>query len=113
VDILVDDGGHLAEQQIVTLEEMLPHIRRGGVYLCEDVSGADNAFTSYVYGLAKSLDAFPREEHEDEHSVVTSKFQSAIASIHQYPYVVVIEKHRSPVTRLIAPKHGTEWQPFL
>src|SRR5436190_5798105 len=26
VDILIDDGGHLAEQQIVTLEEILPHL---------------------------------------------------------------------------------------
>ncbi len=34
VDILIDDGGHEPEQQIVTLEEMLPHIRNGGVYLC-------------------------------------------------------------------------------
>src|SRR2546427_178249 len=37
VDILIDDGGHTPEQQMVTLEEMLPHIRPGGVYLCEDV----------------------------------------------------------------------------
>jgi hypothetical protein len=37
IDIVIDDGGHLAEQQCVTLEEMLPHIRPGGVYLCEDI----------------------------------------------------------------------------
>src|SRR6516225_2502285 len=30
VDVLIDDGGHAPEQQMVTLEEMLPHIRPGG-----------------------------------------------------------------------------------
>ena len=35
VDILIDDGGHYMEQQIVTFEEMFPHIKDDGVYLCE------------------------------------------------------------------------------
>ena len=37
LDIIVDDGGHLPEQQIVTLEELLPHLKPAGVYLCEDI----------------------------------------------------------------------------
>ena len=37
VDIVIDDGGHQPHQQQVTLEELLPHLRPGGVYLCEDV----------------------------------------------------------------------------
>ena len=31
IDIVIDDGGHLPEQQLVTLEELLPHVRPGGV----------------------------------------------------------------------------------
>src|SRR3982074_1048174 len=27
IDIVIDDGGHLPEQQLVTLEELLPHVR--------------------------------------------------------------------------------------
>ena len=42
IDIVIDDGGHLPEQQIATFEEMLPHIRPGGVYICEDVHGRAN-----------------------------------------------------------------------
>jgi hypothetical protein len=38
---------------------------------------------------------------------------SAIHSFHFYPYVCVIERHAEPPESLIAPKHGTEWQPFL
>lgn len=36
VDILLDDGGHKMNQQIVTFREMFPHIKDGGLYMCED-----------------------------------------------------------------------------
>lgn len=36
LDIFVDDGGHSMRQQIVTFEEMFPHVKDGGTYLCED-----------------------------------------------------------------------------
>ena len=58
VDVLIDDGGHSPEQQRVTLEEMLPYLRPGGVYLCEDVHGVNNAFAAYAHKLADLLNAF-------------------------------------------------------
>jgi hypothetical protein len=58
VDILIDDGGHSPTEQIVTLEEMLPHLRAGGVYLCEDVHGALNRFAAYAHGFAHNLNAY-------------------------------------------------------
>ena len=42
VDILLDDGGHTMNQQITTFREMFPHIREGGLYMCED------CLTSYI-----------------------------------------------------------------
>jgi hypothetical protein len=36
IDILLDDGGHTYEQQIVTFEAMLPAIRDGGLLVVED-----------------------------------------------------------------------------
>ena len=41
VDILLDDGGHTNEHQLITILEALPNIRNGGVLLVEDV------YTSY------------------------------------------------------------------
>ncbi|MBV8467574.1 MAG: class I SAM-dependent methyltransferase [Burkholderiales bacterium] len=35
-DIVLDDGGHTMEQQIVTFESLFPALVDGGVYLCED-----------------------------------------------------------------------------
>lgn len=112
IDILIDDGGHTPEQQQITLEEMLPSLRPGGVYLCEDVHGYFNRFSAFASGLVHDLNHMnPISGSLPQSSV--SPFQSSIHSIHFYPYVVVIEKHRVPFQKLSAPKHGTEWQPFL
>jgi hypothetical protein len=118
LDIVIDDGGHQYEQQVVSLEELLPHLRPGGVYLCEDVLGAFTQFAWYVGGLAHKLNemAHVRESHDDpeRRSVSdTTMFQKRINSLHLYPFVVVVEKNRADIPELVAPKHGTQWQPFL
>ena len=118
LDIVIDDGGHLPEQQIVSLEELLPHLRPGGVYVCEDVHGSLNAFAAYVSGLIPHLDAYGHcasnlNDLERQLTCPASPFQSAINSIHRYPYVVVIERTKAPVVEFVAPKHGSQWQPFF
>jgi len=112
IDILIDDGGHTPEQQQITLEEMLPHLRPGGVYLCEDIHGSFNRFSAFAIALVNELNSFNPIPGYLLASSVT-QFQSAVHSIHFYPYVVVIEKHLISPPKLSAPKHGTEWQPFL
>ncbi|MDR2691199.1 MAG: class I SAM-dependent methyltransferase [Dysgonamonadaceae bacterium] len=37
IDILVDEGGHMMIQKIVSFEELFPHIKEDSVYLCEDL----------------------------------------------------------------------------
>ena len=116
IDVLIDDGGHEPEQQLVTLEEMLPHVSPGGVYLCEDIHSASNPFAAYVQGLARNLySAVPGEVPAGTTGVAFSptEFQRTIDSVHLYPFVAVIEKRAQPLTQLIAAKHGTQWQPFL
>jgi hypothetical protein len=112
VDLLIDDGGHTPEQQQVTLEEMLPHLSPGGVYLCEDIHGSFNRFADFAANLVRGLNRIEIIAGSLQQSRV-SPFQSSIHSIHFYPYVMVIEKHCVPRTKLSGPKHGTEWQPFV
>lgn len=112
IDIIIDDGGHTPKQQQTTLEEVLPHLRPGGIYLCEDVHGTFNGFSAYAAGLVHELNGLNPIPGPLLQSNI-SHFQSNIHSIHFYPYVVIIEKHRVSPKRLSAPKHGTEWQPFL
>lgn len=114
VDVVIDDGGHQPRQQITTLEEMLPSIRPGGVYICEDVHGIDNSFMLYLSGLLRGLNAATPETLSAGGTITrTTDFQRAVHSIHVYPYVVAIERNESPRLELTAPRHGTEWQPFL
>lgn len=48
-DILIDDGGHLMQQQIKTFDILFNHVKMGGIYLCEDTH------TSYWSGYGGGL----------------------------------------------------------
>jgi hypothetical protein len=96
LDIVIDDGSHRPDDQIVTLESLLPHLSAGGVYLCEDIHGIHNGFTEYVHGMVKNLNAMEEEPSETQKWI----------SLHSYPYVAVIEKRESPITKLHAPRIG-------
>ncbi|MBZ5571214.1 MAG: class I SAM-dependent methyltransferase [Acidobacteriia bacterium] len=114
LDIVIDDGGHKPHQQIVSLEEMLPHLRPGGVYICEDVQGSSQRFADYVSGLVHSLNATSISKRVGaELASAATPFQAAVHSIHSYPFLTVIEMTGAPVGEFVAPKHGTQWQPFL
>lgn len=112
LDIVIDDGGHRPEQQIVTLEEMLPYLRPGGIYLCEDIHRVHNKFSAYIGGLINHFNATTLQPAPDLTAIPTD-FQRAIHAIHSYPFMLVIERSEVPVDRFIAPRRGTEWQPFL
>jgi 23S rRNA U2552 (ribose-2'-O)-methylase RlmE/FtsJ len=114
-DIVIDDGGHTSEQQIVTLEETLPYLRPGGVFICEDVHGLNKNFVSFVSGLHNALNAFDIESQgatPNDLTIRSTPFQAQVHSIHHYPYVVVVEKHEHPMNHLWSVRRGTEWQPI-
>jgi Methyltransferase domain len=111
IDVVIDDGGHQVDQQVATLEALLPHLSRGGVYVCEDVAGVHNPFHAYLAGLTRNLDAWNAPDRLESRTVPT-EFQRAIASIHRYPYLVVIERAADPPEEFACPRRGTEWQPF-
>jgi hypothetical protein len=111
VDVIIDDGGHTTEQQIVTFEELFPILNPGGVYLCEDIHGTNNGFVMYLQGVIKKLNDYQAVGTETR--TVTNQIQESIQAIHLYPYAVVITKNMHSVKELSAPKIGTKWQPFF
>lgn len=52
VDVILDDGGHTYEQQIVTTEMLLPMIKDGGMLVVEDTH------TSYMNGFGSQQHSF-------------------------------------------------------
>jgi hypothetical protein len=117
LDVVIDDGSHLPRHQMIALEELLPHLQPGGVYICEDVHSAFNDFASYVSGIAHGLNAYVAADNVDsnERRLVgkVHPLQAAINSVHSYPFVSVIEKRDRPLSEFLAPKHGDQWAPFL
>jgi hypothetical protein len=115
LDVVIDDGGHRPEQQIITLESLLPHLRSGGVYICEDVHHERfHEFNAYVYGLAQHLHLleFSHPHGNDVYDSYASPVQQAVASVHQYPCMTVIERTAPLRTVLRSDKRGTQWAPF-
>jgi hypothetical protein len=110
VDALIDDGGHTALQQQVTLEEMLPHLQPGGVYICEDIHRSNNRFTDFASGLVRSLNEMDVEPGPVLMSRI-SNFQAAVYSMHFYPYILVVEKNAVSPVHFVSPRRGTDWMP--
>jgi hypothetical protein len=117
-DIVIDDGGHTPEQQRVTLEQLLPRMRPGGVYICEDIHGSENQFAAFVSGLADNLNGTQGmvadlEDPKRRFVVPANPLQASTHSIHLYPYMVIIERRDDKLSELTCPKNGTQWEPFL
>jgi SAM-dependent methyltransferase len=112
VDILIDDGAHTPEEQVVTLEEMLPHLRPGGVYICEDVHGARNHFAEFADALCNGLNAGEIEPGAGVDTIAQTPYQRALHSVHIYPLLVLIEKREYSEPLFSAPLRGTQWLPW-
>ena len=73
VDILIDDGGHYMNQQIILFEELFGYVKKNGVYLCEDTHSSywlifgggykrRGTFIEYSKNFIDMLNAFHSEQ---------------------------------------------------
>lgn len=100
LDILIDDGGHYMNQQIVTFEEMFSHIKEDGVYICEDTfssynaekysSGYKNPSTYIEY--SKNFIDYLHAWFSMDQDLTVNEYTRSMHSLHYYPGVVVVEK---------------------
>ncbi len=97
-DIVVDDGGHTMQQQIVTFREMYAAVKAGGIYLAEDLhtsylpkwgGGVDkpDTFIAYSKALVDLLHTWYTGPVENAGPITRSTY-----GIHYYDSVLVIEK---------------------
>ncbi len=99
IDIVIDDGGHSMNQQIVSFQELFPHLAENGIYICEDIHtsywpdfgggyGKEDTFVDYSKQFIDRLHAryslSPDLEPDD-----LTRF---IGAVHYHDSVVVIEK---------------------
>ena len=107
IDILIDDGSHHSDDQIITFQKVFSFLSPGGVFICEDIHGTGNPFLSYLQGLLKNMHALSGGGALS--GVETLPIQAWVKAIHFYPFMVVIEKSEYPNELLISQKKGAEW----
>jgi SAM-dependent methyltransferase len=99
LDIVLDDGGHTMEQQIVTFEEVYKHVKPEGIYIVEDCATSyrrewgggyrkPDAWIEYSKSL---IDTALHADHYNNGANRTSVTESTM-SIAYYDQMVVFEK---------------------
>ena len=93
VDIVLDDGGHTYQQQIVTVESSLKHIKPGGKIIVEDTYTSyqkeygypsKHTFTKYAANLVDGMNLRTPKIH------TTKKVNNIISNINFYESIVSI-----------------------
>ena len=102
LDLVLDDGGHTMEQQIVTFQSLFPILSNGGTYVCEDTH--TSYFPSHGGGLRKSgtfheyIKIMMDEMHAWYYAPISTVHSSYLAnnlySISLYDSIIVMEKRR-------------------
>jgi hypothetical protein len=99
IDILIDDGGHTFEQQIVSFEELFPYVKKDGIYLCEDTHTSyemkyggghkrQGTFIEYSKNFIDQLYGYFSEQK----SLKVTDLTKSILSVTYYCGIVVMEK---------------------
>jgi cephalosporin hydroxylase len=104
VDVLIEDGGHTAGQQIATFEELWPQIVDGGVFLLEDVHTSywrsyggglrrEGTFIEYAKNLIDQQHAWHRRYGEP---FEVDEYTRTIRGMHIYDSIIVFDKAQVP-----------------
>ena len=112
VDILIDDGGHHMNQQIILFEELFGSVKKNGVYLCEDTHSSywlvfgggykrRGTFIEYSKNFIDMLNGF----HSEQSKYKINNFTKSVNSIHYYDSVLVIEKRKRKKPKAVVSGH--------
>jgi hypothetical protein len=94
-DIILDDGSHVAEHQIVSFQTLFPLLGDGGLYVIEDV--CTSYWRQWHGGLKRKGTAieFTKELIDNIHGWFWNGDVPDIAGIHVYNSIIFIEKAKA------------------
>lgn len=101
-DIILDDGSHIMEHQIITYETMFPLLKDGGVFVCEDChtsyipvfGGSYKGKDTFIEYSKNFIDCVNSQHISDDEMEKIPKYAENIKACHYYDSVVVVEKKR-------------------
>jgi hypothetical protein len=107
VDVVIDDGSHVASHQKASFDVLFPLIDPHGVYICEDThtaywthfEGGHSRRNNFIEVAKKLIDDINAEFHTAHSSL--KEAHKSIKGIHFYNSMVVIEKEPQPASRHI------------
>lgn len=94
LDLIVDDGGHRAEQQLGSLFHLWEHLKPGGVYMIEDIHTSYLARWKMGYRAPWSTVEFLKTLVDDLHSSTHGRPPSLpdLQSVHFQPELCILTK---------------------
>jgi len=119
IDVFIDDGGHVMEQQIVTFEKVFPKLNMGGTYICEDTHTSYHRTHNGGYKRNSSFIEYAKDfvdvlHHDWRDQIDTNtewerktKLAEGLTSVHFYDSVVVFEKFGKRNMQRVFPKQFT------
>ncbi len=106
-DVIIDDGGHHMEQQIIAFDEMFGALSDNGVYCCEDLCTSywseyeggykrESTFVEFSKGMIDEINAFQNRSGQPS----ISRYTTQVKSISYYNTIVFVEKQK-PISKCI------------
>ena len=101
VDVVIDDGGHTMQQQIIAFEEIYPFVTTsGGIYICEDVhtsyyeyyGGGYKKPGTFIEYAKQCIDKLHAWHSFDRHQIAVDEFTKTTNSISFYDSMVIFCK---------------------
>jgi len=102
LDIIIDDGGHTMEQQLVSFEMLFLKVKEGGLYIVEDTHtsyweefhGGLKTPGSFIERSKNLVDSLYNHHIIDHKNLIVNEITGHINSISFYDSVVVFEKKK-------------------
>lgn len=119
LDLVIDDGSHVSEDQIATFEYLWPRLADGGLYLVEDLhcaywpefSGGFRKRTSFVEYLKALIDEQHGWYHRAKSREPVLKIKESLHSICFHDSIVALRKETiNPPQRIVLGGVGREVQ---
>jgi cephalosporin hydroxylase len=100
IDIVIDDGSHIAEHQLTTFRTLFPLISEGGLYICEDLhcaywedwQGGLRRPGTFIEVVKDMIDCLHVWYGPVDNAMSDMNLHRSIKAIHVHDSMVVIEK---------------------
>ena len=108
VDIVIEDGGHTMKQQINTFEEIYPIVKKGGIFLIEDLhtsywaeyGGGYKKKDSFIEYSKDLIDKIHAWHTPDNKKPMIDDMTTSVKAMHVYDSIIVFDKGN-----VIKPEH--------